>query len=94
MSTLSAATVTRLEAQLERLEAQILAANETLDTLLTKDIESFSLDTNEAKQSAKRWDAAKLDDLIAKLEIRAEALRQRLAGLGLVNMNVRRKEDL
>jgi hypothetical protein len=94
MAYLEAATVTRLTAQLARLEAQIELANTALDGIAAKEIESFSLDTNEGKQSAKRWDAAKLDTLIATLERRAEHIRQRLAGMGVMNLNVRRTEDM
>jgi hypothetical protein len=94
MAYLDAATVTRLQAQLARLVLQIEAANTALDALATKEIESYSLDTGEGQQSAKRWDALKLDELISRLEVRAESIRQRLGGLGVVNMNVRRKEDL
>jgi hypothetical protein len=94
MSTLSAATITRLRAQLARLEAQLEAANTALDNLAIQEIESYSLDTNEAKQSAKRWDALKLDELISRLEQRAEYIRQRLEGFGIMNLNVRRKEGL
>jgi chromosome segregation ATPase len=94
MATMSTAEATRLRARLARLEAQIENANTALDALTTQEIESYSLDTNEAKQSAKRWDAMKLDELIARLEIRAEHIRQRLTGLGVVNLNVRRKEGM
>jgi flagellar biosynthesis chaperone FliJ len=94
MGYLSTSTYNRLVTQLTRIEAQIELANETIDSLLTKEIESYSLDTGEGKQSAKRWDAMKLDQLISTLEQRAEHIRQRLAGLGVVAMNVRRKDDL
>ena len=91
---LAADTVLRLQTQLTQLKAQIKLANTALDGIAAKEIESFSLDTNEGKQSAKRWDAAKLDTLIATLERRAEHIRQRLAGMGVMNLNARRTEDM
>lgn len=91
---MSATTYERLLAQLEKLESQIDLIDTTLDSLVTQEVESFSLNTGEASQTAKRWDAMKLDDLKRRLEIRAEHLRQRLAGYGVTNMNVRRKDGL
>lgn len=94
MSTLTAETITRLQERLARLEAQIESANDALDSLVTQEIESFTLNTGEGSQSSKRWEANKLDQLIARLEKRAEHIRQRLCGLGVVNFNMRRKEGL
>jgi chromosome segregation ATPase len=94
MAYLAADTVTRLTAQLARLVTQIESANTALDALAAQEIESYSLDTNEAKQSAKRWDAEKFDTLIDRLERRAEHIRQRLAGMGVMNLNVRRTEGM
>lgn len=94
MSALSTATKARLTAQLARLEAQIESANVALDSLATQEIESYTLNTGEGTQSAKRWDAMKLDALISRLEQRAEHTRQRLLGLGVIALNVRRKDDL
>lgn len=94
MSTLTAETITRLQERLARLVSQIEAANDALDSLVSQEIESFTLNTGEGSQSSKRWEAAKLDNLIARLEKRAEHIRQRLSGLGVVNLNQRRKEGL
>ena len=91
---LSADTVLRLQTQLARLELQIESANTALDALSAETIESYSLDTGEAKQQAKRWDSEKIDALIDRLERRAEHIRQRLAGMGVMNLNVRRTEGM
>ncbi len=91
---MSTATRTRLLAQLARIELQIEAANVALDDLVTKSVESYTFESGDGKQSAKRVDTSKFDQLISVLEQRAEHIRQRLGGLGLVNMNVRRKEGL
>jgi hypothetical protein len=94
MAYLSTATRIRLLAQLATIETQIENANATLTSLTTQEIESYTLNTGEASQSAKRWDGMKIEGLIRRLEIRAEHIRQRLAGLGVVNMNTRRKEGM
>lgn len=94
MGSMSTTTAARLQAQLARLEAQIEAANVVLDSLTTQEIESYRLDTGEGSQQAKRWDMAKIDSLISRLEQRAEHIRQRLTGLGCVSLNVRRKDDM
>ena len=77
-----------------RLTSQIAAANDTLDALVRQQIESFTLNTGEGSQSSKRWDMAHIEDSIAKWERRLESIRQRLSGLGVMNLNVRRKGDL
>jgi len=94
MSYLSTATRTRLLAQLANLETQIENANAALTSTTTQEIESYTLNTGEGSQSAKRWDGMKLEQLIRRLGRRAEHIRQRLAGLGVTNMNVRRKDSL
>lgn len=94
MGWIATETRTRLLAQLARLEAQIEAASDTMDSLAAQEIESYRLDTGEGSQQAKRWDATRLDSLIARLERRAEHIRQRLAGMGVTTLNVRRKDDM
>jgi hypothetical protein len=94
MAHLSAATRTRLQADLATVVAQIDAANAALTSLVAKEIESYRLDTGEASQQAKRVDIEKLERLISRLEARADRIRQRLAGAGVVNLNVRRMDGL
>jgi hypothetical protein len=94
MSTLSANTIARLQRELAMYEAQIDKINALILSIADKELESYSLDTNEARQSAKRWDISKLQEMVCRLDIHAESTRQRLEGLGVMNMNVRRKEGL
>jgi len=94
MAYLSATTRTRLQAELTTVEAQISAANTTMTSIVGKEIESYRLDTGEGSQQTKRLDIEKLERLISKLESKAERLRQRLAGAGVVNINVRRMDGL
>jgi len=91
---MSSTTIARLQARLTKLEDQIDLIDTTLDTMVTQDVESFALNTGEGSQTVRRYTAIELDDLRRRLETRAENIRQRLAGYGVVNMNVRRKDGL
>lgn len=82
-----------LVARIESISRQIANAHATLERLLAQEIESYRLDTGEGSQQAKRASTDHLDKLIARLETRAEHYRQRLAGLGVTAMTVRRFED-
>ena len=90
MAALPASTRTRLLAELVIVEAQITATNDRLTSIMAQDVESYTLNTGEASQSAKRWDAMKIADLLEKLEAKAQRIRQRLAGLCVMNLNIRR----
>jgi len=91
---LTSAQITALQSRYTRICEQIELANTTFDGLVANQIESFSLNTGEGSQASKRWEAAKLQELSSVLERRRESIYQRLTGLGLLNMNVRRKGDL
>lgn len=93
MAYLSAATRTRLLTELATVETQIENANTALTSLMSQEIESYRLDTGEGSQQARRVDVEKFERMISRLETKAEALRQRLSGRGIVNMNVRRLDD-
>ena len=91
MGYMSTETRERLEDRLTVIEAQIDTANDTMDSLLSKINESYRFDSGEASQQAKRMNIEKLSDQIDILERRAQAIRNRLNGMGVLNLNVRRR---
>ena len=80
-----------LEARLAKKIEQLEAANTAYDELIAINVEDYKLDTNEGSQRARRRKIEDLTNLIETLEKQIEALGNRLCGLGIVNLNLRRK---
>ncbi len=84
----------RLLAQLEKKEAQLLKAETAYDTLLDSgDIESYSFDSGEGRQSTKRRALDSLEKTIDRLEAQIDALVRRLQGTGIMNITLSRREN-
>lgn len=91
MAFINSADKIALEARLVRKQALLTAAYDQMDALLANDIDSYSLDTGEGKQAAKKKSTQSLLEAIDILERQIQQLVNRLRGLGVVKMNVRRR---
>lgn len=80
-----------LEARLAKKKLQLEAANTAYDELIAINVEDYKFDSNEGSQRARRRRIEELTNLIETLEQQIEALENRLCGLGIVNLNLRRK---
>jgi hypothetical protein len=81
----------QLQARLVKKQAQLDAANDAYDALIANNVEDYKFDSNEGSQRAKRRRLEELTKLISTLESEIEALQNRLCGIGVITMNVRRK---
>jgi hypothetical protein len=92
MSYLSSAIRTRIEQQIATKTAQLDAANTAYTAALANsEIQTFTLDTGEGKQSSTRRNPKQLLEVIRLLESDLDRLYRRLNGGGIVNMNLRRR---
>lgn len=81
----------RIEAQITSKTEQLAAVNTAyLNSLTNAEIQTYTLDTGEGKQSTTRRKPEELQRAIRILETDLERLYRRLNGGGLVNMNLRR----
>lgn len=94
MAYLSQSTISRLQKQLATIEGQIDTANESMNKVLANDIQSFSFNSGEGSQSSTRWSVSQYESIISKLEKKAESIRQRLSGLGVTSLSVRRRDEM
>ena len=90
MSCLSSARITQLKARLTKKIAQLDSANLLYDELLTDSTESYRFDSGEGSQQAKSRKLSDVQDQISTLESEIDRLQAKLAGKGIVNMNMRR----
>ena len=77
-------------ARLEAAQAQLLKAEAAYSAGLLE-IERYTLDTGEARQTVEHRDIAKLERAVTRLEARVVWLNQKINGGGLVNLNLRRR---
>jgi len=82
----------RIIARLEKLEAQLAALDDAIDNGILH-VEMASLDTGEGKQVMKYKSFDQMERLQKSLERRIERYYNILDGVGIVNMNLRRKND-
>ena len=80
-----------LQARLAKKREQLESANTAYDELIAINVEDYKFDSNEGSQRANRRKLEDLTKLISTLEAAIEALENRLCGLGIVVLNVRRK---
>lgn len=80
-----------LAARLERYQALLEKAYDTLDGLLGDELSSFELDTSEGRQRIVQKRVASVSKEINRLEAEIEYLCNRLNGKGLVSIRLRRK---
>lgn len=90
MSCLSSSRIAQLKARLTKKTAQLDAANLLYDELLTDSTESYRFDSGEGSQQAKSKKLSDVQDQISILESEIDRLQAKLAGKGIVNMNMRR----
>jgi uncharacterized small protein (DUF1192 family) len=90
MSCLSSSRIAQLKARLNKKTAQLDAANLLYDELLTDSTESYRFDSGEGSQQAKSKKLSDVQDQISILESEIDRLQAKLAGKGIVNMNMRR----
>lgn len=81
----------RLLAKKTKLESQISTLETTLDGLLATEVEEYRFDDGEGSQRVKRRKFEEVQKQLDNLEARLEAVCRELAGLGLVNIRLRRK---
>jgi hypothetical protein len=84
---------TRLLARITALENSLDAAYTTLAEVMASQEESYRFDSKEAMQQLKNVDLDKLQKTIDNLEVTLEHLYQKLRGVGVVRMNLRRKQS-
>jgi virulence-associated protein VapD len=80
-----------LEARLARKIAQLEKAYTAYDELIENNVEQYRFNSNEGSQWAERRKLEQLTKIISTLESEIESLQNRLCGLGIVNINLRRK---
>ena len=90
MSYLNSSDRTRILSQIATKEAQLTAANTALTEALGTDVQSYSFDSGEGKQSTTRRKLKELQDAVRGLEAELDRLYRRINGSGLVTMNLRR----
>ena len=88
MTCLSNTRRAELKAQLAKKEAQ-LARLETAYESGSTEVEGFTLDTGEARQTAKYRSLSEVGKEIDRLESQIARIRGKLRGTGLMNMNLR-----
>jgi uncharacterized coiled-coil protein SlyX len=81
----------RLQARKTSLESQIATLENTLDGLLSSEVEEYRFDDGEGAQRVKRRKFKEVQDQLDSLESRLDAVCRELAGLGLVVSRLRRK---
>ena len=93
MGCLSSTRRTRILARIAALEAQLDAADETLERLLSKELSEYRFDSGEGTQQTKRLDVEKLNKIVDNLERRLCWYQSKLDCIGIVNLNLRRKQN-
>lgn len=90
MPCLSRSRRTTLQMRLAKREASLVIVETTYDELLASGVEEYKFDSTEGRQETRR---RKLDDVrkqIDALTAEIDSITRKLAGNGLVNLNLRR----
>lgn len=91
MTCISATRKAFWEAQLAKKYLQLDTANTTYDELLARNAQDYSLNTRmEGDQRVKIQDLDRIKRQIVILEKEIDGLEQKLAGGGIMNLNLRR----
>jgi uncharacterized small protein (DUF1192 family) len=84
----------RIEAQINTKTAQLAAANASYTAALTNsEIQTYTFDSGEGKQSTTRRKPAEIAAAIRILESEIDRLQRRLDGTSIVNLNLRRRSQ-
>ncbi len=89
MSCLPQSKIAEIQAQLQKKQAQLALAEVAYERALSE-IESYKFDAGEGSQQVKRRKIAELANQIDRLEAQINGLERKLAGGGLINVNLRR----
>ena len=79
------------EQRLEEIAELLPILHETYKSLAAQEISQYTFDSAEARQEAKRVKIAEIKEQIDALQSEQAQLIRKLAGGGVVNMNLRRK---
>jgi len=90
MSCLSPARAAELKAELAKKKAQLLKLETAYDAG-SIEIEAFTFDSGEARQSSKFRSLKELGEQIDRFESQIRRISGKLNGTGLMNMNLRRR---
>lgn len=92
MACLTSSARARILADIAKVEAQILKAEESYDRALeAMDVEEYRFNSGEGSQMTRQADIKKLWSILENLYARRDSLYRRLEGKRLVNLNLRRK---
>lgn len=92
MSCLSTSTRSDIQTKITRLQAQLVIANDTLDSAVGNEILEYRFDSGEGSQRTEYRTFSEMTKIIDWLESRIDYLTRRLNGTGLSNLNLRRKQ--
>lgn len=92
MSCLTTSRRAEILARISKLEAQLVIANDTLDSGLSTDIREYRFDSGEGSQRVEYKTFDEMTKIVDWLESRIDYLRRKLNGTGLLSMNLRRKQ--
>lgn len=90
MSCLSSAQRAKIAARLAIKNTQLTAAYALLDILLADPTHMYRFDSGEGMQQGQHKKLADVEKIISTLESEINRLETKLAGKGIVNMNLRR----
>ena len=93
MTCLSTSNKADIQAKITRLMAQLEIANDTLDSAVGNEILEYRFDSGEGSQRTQYKTPDQLTKIIDWLESRIDYLNRRLNGIGLSNLNLRRKQS-
>jgi len=94
MACLRSSTRQDLIERYNKLLAQLAKADAAYDMLLEKgDIESYSFDSGDGRQTAKRRKLEEIEKTIKSIEARLDAIKRRLSGFGLTTLSLRRRAN-
>ena len=92
MSCLTTQEITDIKAEITELEAALIALNAAyLSSIGSSEIESYTFDSGEGRQSTKRRSPKEIREETSYIKAKLDQLKRRLtAGGGNVNLNLRR----
>lgn len=90
MPCLSRSRRTTLQQRLARREASLVIVENTYDKLLATGVEEYKFDSTEGRQETRRRELGDVKKQIDSLTAEIDSITRKLAGNGIVNLNLRR----
>ncbi len=90
MSCLSRSRRTTLQLRLAKREASLVIVEATYDELLATGVEEYKFDSTEGRQETRRRELDDVKKQIDALTAEIDSITRKLAGRGIVNLNLRR----